>query len=602
MSASCLPARRWLASQGVGHTDEAFEASAAHAAHVATCGACKAVLQRYQAFTDACMVTLDHEPSAEAEVRFLASCAPPQGPGKATPIDAARRRRARSKGLAVAAAVAVAAVAMAVWRLAPEEPDAADAVEQIDEDNGGVTVASYSGRVTFDGRSLVAGQDPSVRAGTTVSTDDASHLQLRDGANAVVTVASRSRVEIVGWTPQSTRLVLEAGTIRAQVDPREARELFEIVTPSARVIVVGTEFTVTCSGEGDTLVRGTSGKVRVERRDGSLAGFVTAGAQLRVAPAATLAKHTTAPAEAPVPPPEPSPAEPVELVEAKPEPVESSPEAPLDEVAPEVPKPAPKKVRPKRRRAAVAKVADDKPPAAEVSEAPAVPKAPVMSPLRQARIWLAEGQEAKAVALLLKTTATDWRRDALLGDAYQLSGGYAAAAAAYERALGLASRPPASLLADLATLQEKRLGRPDRAAATWQRYLTTHPNGADAARAHLSVGRAALRGGRTAEADRHFRAILERFPGAREAAAALAHVGGRLLRSKRWTDADRLFAPFAQKGGGRKAEVALGGMIRVAVGQGRADAAARLITRYRARFPKGGRRHEVERLEDALEK
>ena len=64
---------------------------------------------------------------------------------------------------------------------------------------------------------------------------------------------------------------------------------------------------------------------------------------------------------------------------------------------------------------------------------------------------------------------------------------------------------------------------------------------------------------------------------------------------------EKLFAPYAESEKSRKAEVALVGLTRIRIAQGRARLVSDLIAEYRKRFPDGIRRHEVSRLEAALE-
>ncbi len=693
MSLDCQAARLWLAEQGTADDSHATSATQSSespqsrdpAAHVAECASCTALLAVYTAFTETVKAACVHEPSAEAEARFCARVRTvaehaehaeldpptvdavrealehqPSPSGAKDFLKAARAQRAghgkrtyRWRAFMAAAAAAAAVIAIMLWSPGPDET-----LGETKTDMTGLRVASFSGNVLVDGVPLEDAQAFTPPEQVPISTGEASHLQLSEPSSALVTVSSRTRFEISAWDPSSARLLLHSGTLRAQVQPREAHQVFEIRTPNAQVSVIGTEFIVSFHG-GETQVKGRSGKVRVERRDGSFLGFVTAGQKLRVvAEPLVRATRKSAPTLAALPvrrdadgkrptvtrgrvSPEGEAVESVKAASVHPEaPRRSAPKVQPAKPAlvheRRAPKPIakvskgtsePKAARARRRGARKAprlfrKAVTVRPHSADESGAAAPAPAPVVAnaptpvpavakkraksalpPLKQAQQWMSEGQEARAIALLLETKATDWRRDALLGDAYQLSRQYPAAARAYERALGHApGRPPAALLADLASVLERHLGQAVGATRTWRRYLRNHPKGADAAQAHLSLGRSELDIGKRAPAERHFRTVLAEFPNARQASAALTYLGSHLLRTKQWSAAERLFAPHAQTGRSRRAEVAMVGMVRLRMGQGQATEAKRLIGAYWSRFPKGRRAHEVRRLKAALER
>ena len=594
----CDSARRWLASSGVGQTDQVAEDSAAFAAHVAKCAECTALLRRYEAFTTDCRVACSHELDAEAEARFLSAAEgltahttdypsivealrekldhKPSEVAEPAFLDAARRQRhAETSGpgrprrawkpLVAVASAAAAVLAVVVWNHSTSGPGPGMSGPRFptEPEQQTVAVASHSGRVLVDDEPLAGDQGAIARAGTTISTGEASHVEIHDGSDAWITVDSESNVEIVEWRPQAARLLLRLGTVRAKVTHRESDELFEIATPSARVTVVGTEFSVTHTALGSTTVNATSGTVRVERKDGSLAGFVSAGATLRVdAEVAVTEPPTTS-----------------VVARAPQSPSRNEPPADVDSTIPE---------------------GEEEPPSSpdEGAKPGDETATRAATPLQRARSLLAEGEVDKAITLLLDMPAADWRRDALLGDAYQLAGQYRAAEKAYRDCLTKVAQPPASILADLASLQETRLKNSKEAARTWRRYLDEYPDGGDAARAHLTAGRAALGAGEDRAAKEHFRIILDRFPRARESTAALALLGGHLLKQERWSEAEALFVrPYAKS---IDAETSLVGLIRVRIAQGDQEAAASLISGYWQKFPTGLRRDEVKRLEHAL--
>jgi len=582
-------------------------------AHVAGCAACKELLSRYEAFSALCQKTCAHEPNAGAEQRFLsmaatadssaqysalvnvaareldhgtspsaeaafleAACAQQAGPGAG---DARASRWKPALALAVAAGL-VLAVGIPIWQaLWPAAHDAVPTAASIPSPGSAdrkttrepVTIVSHRGAVSLDGELLGAGPS-TARAGAEIITGPVSRARLRAPSSAA-TVDSGTRVRIAVWSRQRTALLLRRGTIHLRVGRRGAGELFEVRTPNARITVVGTEFSVTHTARGSTIVRGRSGKVRVERSDGSFAGHVTAGTSIRVHGAAAPPRASA----------------PVSAV------VTRTPGGRRRAVIPE----APVQVRPLARPAHP--LYDAGAPTAPAEPGKPAPPPPAARPsLRQARTLLGRGEDQKAIVLLLAMAPGDWRRDALLGDAYQLCGKYRLAQDAYRAGLTRTVPPPAPLLADLAILLQTRLGNPASAARTWKRYLRHHAAGPAAARAHLSLARVALSTGRNKTAERHLRAILKSFPRHSQATAAVTLLGASLLRQRRWSRADALFSTHARAGKGQKAEASLVGLIRVRIGQGRPKAARLLIVQYHRRFPRGSRKHEVKRLEDVL--
>ena len=609
-TSACVTTRAWLADTGLGLAGSAPVDSAPHMAHVAGCAACKELLSRYEAFSALCQEACAHEPSAGAEQRFLSAATTADSSaqysalvnvaareldhGTTPSVEAAFLEAARAQhagacvgaahpsrwksalSLAVAAGLVLAVGIPILQALWPAAPDAVPTAASVPPPGSAarkktrwpITIVSHHGAVSVDGELL--GAEPSTAgAGAEIVTGPVSRARLRAPSSAA-TVDSGTRVRIAAWSRQRTALLLRRGTIHLRVGHREAGELFEVRTPNARVTVVGTEFSVTHTARGSTIVRGRSGKVRVERSDGSFAGHVTAGASIRV-------QGTAAPTHASAPAPAVTPGGRRRAV---------IPEAPVQVRPPARPEYPPHDVGA---------------PTAPVEPGKPAPPPPEARPsLRQARSLLGRGEDQKALALLLAVAPGDWRRDALLGDAYQLCGKYRLARDAYRTGLTRTVPPPAPLLADLAILLQTRLGNPASAARTWKRYLQHHAAGPAAAQAHLSLARAAMSAGRHKTAERHLRAILKSFPQASQTTAAVTLLGAHLLKQRRWSRAEALFSTHARTGKGQKAEVSLVGLIRVRIGQGRPKAARRLMARYHKRFPKGGRKHEVKRLEDVL--
>lgn len=566
MEFDCEAALDWLAEQGTGQSEGGIEEAANHAAHVATCADCKDALQRYEAFSEGCGQTLSYEVSPVSEDQFLVAVVEssawegsydptvseavaeafshtPSDVSEASFLAAAAQQMAPSRTPAgpswrpLLAIAAAALLALGLWGVSllssQTVPVESRSVEQLAvQSSTAISIEDRQGQVLVNGLPMT--QDSlSLSAGARLQTAADSQLRFEDPANAAITVEPETVLELTAWSRESTQLALREGTIEADVVHREADERFEVLTANARVVVIGTTFSVSYTEHGGTVVKGSSGKVRVEDSAGKLMGFVTAGGMLRV-----------------------------------------------DRQAPVVPEAV----------VAVVAKAPAAPPEAATPELPA---------MQRARRMLMSGQEREAIALLLETPATDWQRDALLGDAYQLVGEYEASQQAYQAAIERSGSAPASLLADLARLEETHLGDEPAAAKTWRSYLEVNAAGPDAPHAYLVVARDTLAAQRNTEAEGYLGSLLEKFPDSAQSTEAMLLLGGQLLQQQRWEDADKLFSPFAN-GTSAKAEAALVGLIRVRIAQGEADQAEELIEDYWLGFPKASRSAEVKRLEQAL--
>jgi len=601
MDTRCESARRWLASLSVLPSGFVLDEASPHAAHVAACPECRALLQRYEAFTSDCRTLFEQIPSDGAEERWVSAARSLHDGDVPVPsvadearrllthltaedaeetfIVAARRQQATPSRAwipavawkSLAAAVAVAVLVLGLWipiRTIPEGTTEGDARV--------ISIVSHSGRVLVNDEPVEVTSMGLPGVGTTIVTGEESRLRFGEEKNAVLSVEPRTEMVIADWSIEVTRIRLRRGMVRARVGLRVPGATFDVLTRSARIVVVGTEFTVRCTPEGETVVRGISGRVRVERVDGTTVGLVTAGETIRV---------ESAVASAPGPTRQPVLATPI-----------PSRARPLVKVEPNVDG---KTARTKKKTEKRTLLVTRQPVKAMTPPPPGAQPDPGAS-LAGARALLVGGQVDRAIGTLLETDASDWRRDALLGDAYQIGGRYGEAVQAYCNALDRAADPVPALLADLATLQESQPGDAGAAANTWRRYLETAPNGLDAPRALLYLGRAALREGQVEEAGRHLLTLLEDFPGESRGTTALTLLGARFLRDQRWDEAEALFEPQTTTGGGLKAETALVGLIRVRIAQGDREAATRLIAAYRERFAGGRRGSEVERLESAL--
>ncbi|MGB0588106.1 MAG: FecR domain-containing protein [Myxococcota bacterium] len=618
MSATCQETQSWMSLQGA--QEVAFEDSARHAAHLAICSGCQGRLQGYHAMLLNAQSALDFEASEHAAEAFVASAVQlspqvrvwretaagalafsPSAEGANAFLHAARQETAlphtsspvRGVAWPMLAAAAGLLVALTLWGTRDDAP-----ISVVPHSSPmAIEIAQRSGSVWVNGALITEDVLDLTADGARIVTGERSDLTLKDDAGDVVTLSSRSELTVEDWRRRSRQLTLKAGSVHARVSHRRDDERFEVLTPNARVIVVGTEFTVTFSETHETVVTGNSGTVRVERRDGTLVGFVKAGDVLRipaqVGATSPVKPSSEAPSEAPPTAATPDP------LEGEGE-GEGEPSTPTLQARPSTPAHSlpPARVRHSDKdKPTIEAVAppDEAPQKATVQAAKAA-----VPPLQQARTWLGEGREAEAIALLEATPSRDWRRDALLGDAYQLNGRFERALTAYQDALQKTSRAPAAVLADMASLLDRRLKRSDKAEAAWSRYLSLYPQGSDAAKALLYLAERARTTGRDDEASERYRSLLERFPHKAQASKAFTRLGSGLLRAKRWREAEALFTPHMLAGTHTKAEVALVGMIRVRMAQGQRDKAARLITRYQTRFPSGSRGAEVQRLNDAL--
>ncbi len=107
-------------------------------------------------------------------------------------------------------------------------------------------------------------------------------LRLSDGAHATLSA-------------DGSRLTLVSGRVACQIDPGQGA--FQVDTPSARVVVIGTVFDVGVESDGATQVRVHEGLVEVSDRNGRSAVRLKAGFATRVG----LAQPPSAPAPAPKP-------------------------------------------------------------------------------------------------------------------------------------------------------------------------------------------------------------------------------------------------------------------------------------------------------------
>jgi ferric-dicitrate binding protein FerR (iron transport regulator) len=119
-------------------------------------------------------------------------------------------------------------------------------------DDGANTLAVMAVRGTVTGmiggerQALSAGQAATVGSDGTLETSSSGAARIRAGGGLVVELGEKTKVSLreLSTSRESSALRLESGTIRCVVDHDPSRT-FTVVTPDARVVDVGTVFTVT---------------------------------------------------------------------------------------------------------------------------------------------------------------------------------------------------------------------------------------------------------------------------------------------------------------------------------------------------------------------
>lgn len=437
-----------------------------------------------------------------------------------------------------------------------------------------------------DWRPLLA--EAAVEEGAAIDTGVSGSTTVSEADVAEVDVAPRTRVRIRRWGRGSVALSLERGELTARVSPRDQGETFEIETPVARILVVGTVFVTSHHPEEGTVVRGSSGRVQVLRADGTEVGFVGPGESLRV-PVAVAEPEVAELAPTP---------EPAQLTPVDDHPTETVDSTIVENpVAQSEPAGVPERERKARGkpRAIVARV--------DVgldggSEEPAEMAAEPPPPLLRARALLAEGDPQAAIAVLEEASegAPQSGRLSLLAEAYRRAGETEQAITAYETAIDRAAAgDSAELVVELASLLETA-GRGDEARRQLEAYLEAHPDGRAAATAHVRLARRAASDGRDGEALSHWRAVLDDHANTAHAPEALQRVGQALLARGDYAGAGRLFESFVEARSARMAETALVGLMTARYGAGELGEVLRLAGRYEERFPDGRRAAEVAAL------
>lgn len=304
----CAPARVWMAQQQVGGETRIADA-ARSAAHVATCDLCRSVLQDYERLSAATLEWSTYHPSDAVLIEWISDVCAAQEAGlfpkervhqaleySPTTDDEQRfvahmhtqfRETKTEQGsrfiriwgplLALAASLLL-GVWVATGSDRNSRPSQPVSVASVDE----VSVAridTIRGAVVVNGRSALDGM--LVQEGAAIRTPAGGQLAFSQLQNASVTVYGSSSLTVSQWQPKHTILVLEEGTVFSEVQKGISGRRYEIETPDARIVVVGTSFSVTYQSGDGTTVRGMSGTVRVETLQGRFLGLVQGGEVLR---------------------------------------------------------------------------------------------------------------------------------------------------------------------------------------------------------------------------------------------------------------------------------------------------------------------------------
>lgn len=376
-----------------------------------------------------------------------------------------------------------------------------------------------------------------------------------------VNVRPGSYVDVVRWAADDVFMQLKVGSVDVALDRHER---FVVETGSARVTVVGTEFTVSWSDERGTTVDVREGTVRVDTLEGVLVGLVTAGESISV-PAVTDAASGQPP---------------VDLVPTV-----------VDRDDSEA------MIRVTDLRTTVKPQTVDPAPAVQVAYDTAPKAATIDTPTDSANAddairLLADGQVDEALAVLNKGGARGWRRALLEGDAHHLLGRYVQAEAAYRRAMREGA-PASMALPELARLQAGPMNDSEQAVQTWRAYLTLYADGLASAEARLYVAEHG-----SDDTQEILSPVLTMgSPQERERALALLCID--MIANERWDATRELLAPYVTRTDSM-GELALVGLLRVAIADGDVQTSRLLFESYAERFPNGARRHEVQHLSTAI--
>lgn len=354
-------------------------------------------------------------------------------------------------------------------------------------------------RFALIGESTASG---TIDVGATLEVDDGDRAEVR-AFGVEVDLEGGTAMRFGALAEEHVRLELTRGAIEVAFHPRvRGRERLTIETPSARVEVVGTVFTVRLEGEGGATTRVSvrEGVVRVVPRgmhggdDTESAVRVRAGQSVAIGgasdPARTAAAGREVHGEAAVAIAEIDVAGEVEAELGARRPARSPARARADDEV-------------MHEEAAAAAPDDgagallDEPPSASV---PFAPEAAV-TPRQQAELasrLLERGDHAGARAVFAQiarspraSRAQRAEAQSAIGDSFFATGDLREAEGAYEAAarIGAGTAEGANAIYSLARHQERELRQPEQARRTYLRYLDEAPNGALARQAEAAICR-----------------------------------------------------------------------------------------------------------------
>jgi TolA-binding protein len=353
-----------------------------------------------------------------------------------------RARLGLSRVAWVGSIAASAALGVALGFIVLRRPDAA-APEQL------ASVAHFD-LVIGDG----AVQSGTVVAGQVLESGKHGHIEV-SLLQSRVDIAPESRVRFEKLDADELRLSLVQGRVDVAFHPEhKGEQRLSVETSAARVLVVGTQFSVETAANRETRVSVSEGVVRVEPRRGGPALFVRAGEQVTVGTEREqqLSKE---------------PIDASQLPAARPVPIQREPSM---------------KGRSSRARK---------------GKAVSSPVSDYDARLENARQLLLEGKHAAARDKLQRMSegsvppSTRVEALVLMAESYMAQGQVPLAAAAYREAVEAAPREPAghNALFALARLLDRYTQDNDGAAAAYREYLAKAPHGALARQARDALCR-----------------------------------------------------------------------------------------------------------------
>jgi tetratricopeptide (TPR) repeat protein len=351
-------------------------------------------------------------------------------------------RSGLSRGVWVGSIAASAALGVALAFLVLRHPEAQHAAEA----PSALSAIAHFDLVIGDG----AVQSGTLVAGQVLESGKHGHIEV-SLAQSRVDIAPESRVRFAKLDRDEFRLSLVQGRVDVAFHPeRKGEQRLSVETSAARVIVVGTQFSVEAGANRETRVSVSEGVVRVEPRRGGPALLVHAGEQVKVG------------------------AEPQQQVSKAPLQVAPLPAAVAipREVAPS------RAARGRKAKAAHASADYD-------------------AKLEEARSLLLQGKHAAAREKLERmaegSAPAAARVEALVltAESYTAQGQVPLAAAAYRRAVEAAPSEPAghNALFALARLLDRYTADTEIAAAAYREYLAKAPQGALARQARDALCR-----------------------------------------------------------------------------------------------------------------